>query len=113
MMNEKNLCQCLTTKIRLKTGSIIAACPSYKEIQNRIKKLQESGFDIKRFSIIGRDPYERRNTICYYNVGEPMKYCEPEAFNQGLHELGIHKDDFSRCETEVNNGRFLLIVRGG
>ena len=39
-----------------------------------IKELQQSGFDMKQLSIVGRDYHTDENVIGYYTTGDRMKY---------------------------------------
>ena len=38
------------------------------------RELQQSGFDMKQLSIIGRDYHTDENVVGYYNAGDRMKY---------------------------------------
>ena len=49
-----------------------------------IKELQQSGFDMKQLSIVGRDYHTDENVIGYYTTGDRMKYWEAwELFGAG------------------------------
>ena len=57
-----------------KNNSIVAVYPSHTAAEAAIKELQQSGFDMKKLSIVGRDYHTDEHVIGYYNAGERMKY---------------------------------------
>jgi uncharacterized membrane protein len=57
-----------------KNNSIVAVYPSHTAAEAAIKELQQSGFDMKKLSIVGRDQHTDEHVIGYYNAGERMKY---------------------------------------
>ena len=57
-----------------KNNSIVAVYPSHAAAEAAIKELQQSGFDMKKLSIVGRDQHTDEHVIGYYNAGERMKY---------------------------------------
>jgi len=64
-----------TTKKNMTTNnSIVAIYPSHTAAEAAIKELQQSGFDMKKLSIIGRDYHTDEHVVGYYNTGDRMKY---------------------------------------
>jgi len=57
-----------------KNDSIVAIYPSHLAAEAAIKELQQSGFDMKKLSIVGRDYHTDEHVVGYYNVGDRMKY---------------------------------------
>ena len=57
-----------------KNNSIVAIYPSHTAAETTIKELQQSGFDMKKLSIVRRDQHTDEHVIGYYNVGDRMKY---------------------------------------
>ena len=57
-----------------KNNSIVAVYPSHTAAEAAVKELQQSGFDMKKLSIVGRDYHTDEHVIGYYNVGDRMKY---------------------------------------
>jgi uncharacterized membrane protein len=57
-----------------KNNSIVAVYPSHTAAEEAIKELQQSGFDMKKLSIVGRDYHTDEHVIGYYNAGDRMKY---------------------------------------
>ena len=55
-------------------NSIVATYPSHTAAEAAIKELQQSGFDMKKLSIVGRDYHTDEHVVGYYNVGDRMKY---------------------------------------
>ena len=54
-------------------NSIVATYPSHTAAEEAVKELQQSGFDMKKLSIIGRDYHTDEQVVGYYNVGDRMK----------------------------------------
>jgi len=56
----------------IKSNSVVAIYPSHTATEAAINALQESGFDMKKLSIIGRDHSTDEHVVGYYNVGDQM-----------------------------------------
>lgn len=56
-----------------KSNSIIATYLSHEAAEMAVKALQQSGFDMKKLSIIGGDYHTDENVVGYYNLGDRMK----------------------------------------
>ena len=54
--------------------SIVAIYPTHTAAEAAVKALQESGFDMKKLSIVGRDYHTDEHVVGYYNAGDRMKY---------------------------------------
>jgi hypothetical protein len=57
-----------------KNNAVVAIYTSHVEAEAAVKKLQQSGFDMKQLSIVGRDYHTDENVVGYYNAGDRMKY---------------------------------------
>ena len=57
-----------------KNNSIVAIYPSHTAAETAVKELQQSGFDMKKLSIVGRDYQTDEHVVGYYNAGDRMKY---------------------------------------
>jgi hypothetical protein len=55
-------------------NSIVAVFNTHTDAEEAIKKLQQSGFDMKNLSIIARDYQAEENVVGYYNTGDRVKY---------------------------------------
>lgn len=53
--------------------SIVATYSSHTDAEAAIKELQQSGFDMKKLSIVGRDYHTDEHVVGYYNAGDRMK----------------------------------------
>jgi len=53
--------------------SIIAILPTHLAAEVAIKELQQSGFDMRKLSIVGRDYHTEEHVVGYYNAGDRMK----------------------------------------
>jgi uncharacterized membrane protein len=56
-----------------KNNSVVAIYKSHAEAEAAIKELQQSGFDMKKLSIVGRDYHTDEQVVGYYNTGDRMK----------------------------------------
>ena len=57
-----------------KNDSIVAIYSSHTAAEAAVKELQQSGFDMKKLSIVGRDYHTDQHVVGYYNVGDRMKH---------------------------------------
>ena len=68
-----------------KNDSIVATYPTHTGAEAAIKELQQSGFDMKKLSIIGQDYHTDEHVVGYYNTGDRMKaWGKTGAFWGGL-----------------------------
>jgi uncharacterized membrane protein len=56
-----------------KNNAVVAIFKSHTEAEAAVNELQQSGFDMKKLSIVGRDQHTDEHVIGYYNAGERMK----------------------------------------
>ena len=58
------------TKIKKvnKNNSVAAIYPSHKSAEAAVKELQQSGFDMKKLSIVGRNYHTDEHVVGYYNT---------------------------------------------
>jgi len=56
-----------------RNDSIVAIYPSHSTAEAAVKELQQSGFDMKKLSIVGRDYHTDEHVVGYYNTGDRMK----------------------------------------
>ena len=57
-----------------KNNAVVAIYHSHAGAESAVKELQQSGFDMKKLSIVGRDYHTDEHVVGYYNAGERMKY---------------------------------------
>ena len=55
-------------------NAIVATYKSHTEAESAVKELQQSGFDMKKLSIVGRDYQTDEHVVGYYNAGDRVKY---------------------------------------
>jgi len=55
-------------------NAVVAIYKSHVEAETAVKELQQSGFDMKKLSIVGRDYHTDENVVGYYTAGDRMKY---------------------------------------
>lgn len=55
-------------------NAVVAIYKSHTEAEGAVKELQQSGFDMQKLSIVGRDYHTDENVVGYYNTGDRMKY---------------------------------------
>src|ERR1700728_943941 len=58
----------------IKNNAVVAIYKSHTEAESAVKQLQQSGFDMEKLSIVGRDYHTDENVVGYYNTGDRMKY---------------------------------------
>lgn len=56
------------------TNSVVAIYNTHTEAESAINGLRQSGFDIKKLSIVGKDRHTEEHVVGYYNAGDRMKY---------------------------------------
>jgi hypothetical protein len=68
-----------------KNSFVVAIYPTHTAAEAAIKELQQSGFDMKKLSIVGRDYHTDEQVVGYYNAGDRMKvWGKRGAFWGGL-----------------------------
>jgi uncharacterized membrane protein len=66
-------------------SAIVAIYPTHTAAEIAVKELQQSGFDMKKLSIVGRDYHTEENVVGYYNTGDRMQaWGKVGAFWGGL-----------------------------
>jgi uncharacterized membrane protein len=139
----------------------VAIYPTHQEAETAVKKLQSSGFDMRKLSIVGKDYQTEQHVVGFYNMGDRMKawgrlgafwggmwgllfgaafFLIPgigpvlmagplvaaivsalegaavvgglSALGGALVSVGIPRDSAVAYETELEVGKFLLIVHG-
>jgi hypothetical protein len=66
-------------------NSVVAVFGEHSGAENAIRDLKKAGFDIRRFSIVGRDFHTEDNVVGFYTTGDRMKYWgKTGAFWGGL-----------------------------
>jgi uncharacterized membrane protein len=63
----------MNTDMMTKNNAVVAIYKSHTEAETAVKELQQSGFDMKQLSIVGRDQHTDEHVIGYYNTGDRMK----------------------------------------
>jgi hypothetical protein len=66
-------------------NAVVAVYPTHTAAEAAVKELQQSGFDMKKLSIVGRDYHTEENVVGYYNTGDRMQaWGKVGAFWGGL-----------------------------
>lgn len=70
----------------MKTSDLaIGIYGTHSDAEAAVKKLERSGFDMKRLSIVGKDYHSEDHVVGYYNTGDRMKaWGKMGAFWGGL-----------------------------
>jgi hypothetical protein len=55
-------------------NSVVAVFGEHSGAETAIRELKKQGFDIRRFSIVGRDFQSEDNVVGFYTTGDRMKY---------------------------------------
>jgi uncharacterized membrane protein len=53
--------------------SMVALYDTHEQAEQAVKKLQKSGFNMGKLSIVGKDYHMDEHVVGYYNVGDRMK----------------------------------------
>ncbi len=53
--------------------AVVGIYNSHVEAEASIKELQQSGFDMKKLSIVGKDYHTEEHVVGYYNTGDRMR----------------------------------------
>jgi hypothetical protein len=53
---------------------VIAVYEAHTEAEQAVKDLQASGFDMKRLSIVARNPHTEEHVVGFYNAGDRIKH---------------------------------------
>jgi hypothetical protein len=64
----------MITKNINNNNAVVAIYKSHMEAEAAVKELQQSGFDMKKLSIVGRDYHTDEQVVGYYNTGDRMKH---------------------------------------
>jgi uncharacterized membrane protein len=62
------------TNMMTRNNAVVAIYKSHAEAETAVKDLQQSGFDMKKLSIVGRDYHTDEHVVGYYNTGDRMKH---------------------------------------
>lgn len=54
-------------------NAVIGVFNTHTEAETSIKELQQSGFDMKKLSIVGKDYHTEEHVVGYYNTGDRIK----------------------------------------
>lgn len=55
-------------------NAVVAVFSEHSAAESGIRQLKDSGFDIKKLAVIGRDYQSEEDVVGFYNTGERMKY---------------------------------------
>lgn len=53
---------------------VVATYDTHEQAEQTVKELQKSGFDMKKLSIVGRNPHAEEHVVGFYNAGDRMKH---------------------------------------
>jgi hypothetical protein len=75
----------MSTRAAAEENSVVAVFGEHSGSENALRSLKKEGFDVKRFSIVGRDFQSEDNVVGFYTTGDRMKYWgKTGAFWGGL-----------------------------
>ena len=57
-----------------KNNAVAAIYKSHTEAEVAIKEMMQSGYDMKKLSIVGRDYFGEQDVVGYFHAGDRMKY---------------------------------------
>jgi len=53
---------------------VVAVYDAHTKAELAVKELQTSGFDMKKLSIVGKNPHAEEHVVGFYNAGDRMKH---------------------------------------
>jgi uncharacterized membrane protein len=53
---------------------VVAVYDTHVEAEQTVKELQESGFDMKKLSIVAKNPHAEEHVVGFYNAGDRIKH---------------------------------------
>jgi hypothetical protein len=53
---------------------VVAVYAAHTEAELAVKELQKSGFDMKKLSIVAKNPHAEEQVVGFYNAGDRMKH---------------------------------------
>jgi len=69
---EEEMSQMLLKKPNTGTSITVAIYPTHEGAEAAIRELEESGFDMKKLSIVGKDYHTEEHVTGYYSAGDRM-----------------------------------------
>ena len=57
-----------------KMNSAVAVYATHPQAEEALRAFQETGFDMKKLSIVGKDYHSEEHVIGFYNAGDRMKF---------------------------------------
>lgn len=54
-------------------STVVAVYDTHEKAEEAVRKLQQSGFDMKKLSIVGKDYQTEQDVVGFYNTGDRMK----------------------------------------
>src|ERR1700735_2619344 len=52
---------------------VVAGSEAHEQAEQAVKELQTSGFDMKKLSIVGKNPHAEEHVVGFYNAGDRIK----------------------------------------
>lgn len=56
-----------------KNNTVVAIYETHEQAENAVKELETSGYDMKKLSIVGKNPHAEEHVVGFYNMGDRMK----------------------------------------
>src|SRR5580698_6615350 len=53
---------------------VVAVYAAHPDAELAVKELQTAGFDMKKLSIVAKNPHAEEHVVGFYNTGDRMKY---------------------------------------
>ncbi len=57
-----------------KTNTVVAVYKTHPQAEEAVRAFQNTGFDMKKLSIVGKDYHTEEHVIGFYNAGDRMKF---------------------------------------
>jgi hypothetical protein len=77
-------------------NGVIAVYVNHAEVEGALKELQQTGFDMRTVSVVGKDRHTERDVVEYYNAGDRMKrWAKSGALSGGIWGLLLGSASFA------------------
>jgi hypothetical protein len=68
---------------------VVAVYEAHTQAEEAVKELQKFGFDMKKMSIVAKNPHAEEHVVGFYNAGDRMKYWGKAGAGAGAFWGGI------------------------
>jgi hypothetical protein len=79
---------------------VVAIYETHEEAEKTVRELEQAGFDMKKLSIMARNPHAEEHVVGFYNAGDRIKHWEKGARSGAAS---------GECSSELRSSRFRVL----